>query len=104
MLMANTALLVSPFLYAKMPLDPLTDLDLVAGQIAFMIENVLSTLPLVKDGKLRARQHRGQAAGNPRQSASVRSMKRASSRSSGQSEAGTEFARRRRKVLPIFDA
>ena len=28
--------------------------DLVAGQIAFMIENVPGTLPLVKDGKLRA--------------------------------------------------
>ena len=28
--------------------------DLVAGQLAFMIENVPGTLPLVKDGKLRA--------------------------------------------------
>jgi len=28
--------------------------DLVAGQIAFMIENVPGTLPMVKDGKLRA--------------------------------------------------
>jgi tripartite-type tricarboxylate transporter receptor subunit TctC len=131
MLMANTALVVSPFLYAKMPFDPLTDLlpvtmvnsaplmlvvhpslpvksvaefiayakanpgklnygsggvgttpflatellksmarfdalhvpykggapalaDLVAGQLSFMIENVPGTLPLVKDGKLRA--------------------------------------------------
>ena len=131
MLMANTALTVSPFLYANMTFDPLTDLvpvtmvnsaplmlvvhpsvpansvkeflayakanpgklnygsggvgttpflaaellksmtgidavhvpyrggapalaDLVAGQLAFMIENVPGTLPLVKDGKLRA--------------------------------------------------
>ena len=131
MLMANTALVVSPFLYAKMSFDPLTDLvpvtmvnsaplmlavhpslpatsvsefvayakanpgklnfgsggvgttpflaaellksmasfdavhvpykggapalaDLVAGQLSFMIENVPGTLPLVKDGKLRA--------------------------------------------------
>jgi tripartite-type tricarboxylate transporter receptor subunit TctC len=131
MLMANTALVVSPYLYAKMTFDPLTDLvpvtmvnsaplmlvvhpslpaksvaeflayakahpgklnygsggvgttpflaaellksmtgidavhvpykggapalaDLVAGQLAFMIENVPGTLPLVKDGKLRA--------------------------------------------------
>ena len=131
MLMANTALAVSPYLYAKMSFDPLTDLvpvtmvnsaplmlvvhpslpaksvaefiayakanpgrlnygsggvgttpflaaellksmtgidavhvpykggapalaDLVAGQLAFMIENVPGTLPLVKDGKLRA--------------------------------------------------
>jgi tripartite-type tricarboxylate transporter receptor subunit TctC len=131
MLMANTALVVSPFLYAKMTFDPLADLvpvtmvnsaplmlgvhpsvpaksvaeflayakanpgklnygsggvgttpflaaellksmtgidavhvpykggapalaDLVAGQLAFMIENVPGTLPLVKDGKLRA--------------------------------------------------
>jgi len=131
MLMANTALVVSPFLYARMTFDPLTDLvpvtmvnsaplmlvvhpslpaksvteflayakanpgklnygsggvgttpflaaellksmtgidavhvpykggapalaDLVAGQLAFMIENVPGTLPLVKDGKLRA--------------------------------------------------
>ena len=28
--------------------------DLVAGQLAFMVENVPGTLPLVKDGKLRA--------------------------------------------------
>src|SRR6266481_5474973 len=28
--------------------------DLVAGQLAFMIENVPGTLPFVKDGKLRA--------------------------------------------------
>jgi tripartite-type tricarboxylate transporter receptor subunit TctC len=28
--------------------------DLVAGQVAFMIENVPGTLPMVKDGKLRA--------------------------------------------------
>jgi tripartite-type tricarboxylate transporter receptor subunit TctC len=131
MLMANTALVVSPYLYAKMTFDPLADLvpvtmvnsaplmlvvhpslpvksvtaflayakanpgklnygsggvgttpflaaellksmtgidavhvpykggapalaDLVAGQLAFMIENVPGTLPLVKDGKLRA--------------------------------------------------
>jgi tripartite-type tricarboxylate transporter receptor subunit TctC len=131
MLMANTALTVAPFLYAKMTFDPLTDLvpvtmvnsaplmlvvhpslpvnsvkeflayakanpgklhygsggvgttpflatellksmtgidavhvpyrggapalaDLVSGQIAFMIENVPGTLPLVKEGKLRA--------------------------------------------------
>jgi tripartite-type tricarboxylate transporter receptor subunit TctC len=131
MLMANTALTVAPYLYARMTFDPLTDLvpvtmvnsaplmlvvhpslpvtsvkeflayakanpgklnygsggigttpflatellksmtgidvvhvpykggapalaDLVAGQIAFMIENVPGTLPLVKDGKLRA--------------------------------------------------
>src|SRR4029450_7358161 len=131
MLMANTALMVAPYLYAKMTFDPLVDLvpvtmvnsaplmlvvhpslpvrsvpeflfyakanpgklnygsggvgttpflavellksmtginavhvpykggapalaDLVAGQIAFMIENVPGTLPLVKDGKLRA--------------------------------------------------
>jgi tripartite-type tricarboxylate transporter receptor subunit TctC len=131
MLMANTALTVAPFLFAKMTFDPFTDLvpvtmvnsaplmlvvhpslpmksvaeflayaranpgklhygsggigttpflatellksmtgidavhvpyrggapalaDLVAGQIAFMIENVPGTLPLVKDGKLRA--------------------------------------------------
>lgn len=131
MLMANTALVVSPYLYAKMTFDPLTDLvpvtmvnsaplmlvvhpslpvksvaefldhakanpgklnygsggvgttpflaaellksmtgidavhvpykggapalaDLVAGQLAFMIENVPGTLPMVKDGKLRA--------------------------------------------------
>jgi tripartite-type tricarboxylate transporter receptor subunit TctC len=130
-LMANTALTVAPFLYAKMTFDPLVDLvpvtmvnsaplmlvvnpslpvtsvaeflayakanpgklhygsggvgttpflatellksmtkidavhvpyrggapalaDLVAGQIAFMIENVPGTLPLVKEGKLRA--------------------------------------------------
>lgn len=130
-LMANTALVVSPFLYARMTFDPLTDLvpvtmvnsaplmlvvhpslpvqsvsafiayakanpgklnygsggvgatpflaaellksmtgidavhvpykggapalaDLVAGQLSFMIENVPGTLPLVKDGKLRA--------------------------------------------------
>jgi tripartite-type tricarboxylate transporter receptor subunit TctC len=129
--MANTALVVSPYLYAKMTFDPLADLvpvtmvnsaplmlvvhpsvpaksvaeflayakanpgklnygsggvgttpflaaellksmtgidavhvpykggapalaDLVAGQLAFMIENVPGTLPLVKDGKLRA--------------------------------------------------
>ena len=131
MLMANTALVVGPYLYAKMTFDPLADLvpvtmvnsaplmlvvhpslpvksvteflayakanpgklnygsggvgttpflatellksmtginavhvpykggapalaDLVAGQLAFMIENVPGTLPLVKDGKLRA--------------------------------------------------
>ncbi|HEX9328544.1 MAG TPA: tripartite tricarboxylate transporter substrate binding protein [Reyranella sp.] len=131
MLMANTALVVGPYLYAKMTFDPLTDLvpvtmvnsaplmlvvhpslpvnsvteflayakanpgklnygsggvgttpflaaellksmtginavhvpykggapalaDLVAGQLAFMIENVPGTLPMVKDGKLRA--------------------------------------------------
>jgi tripartite-type tricarboxylate transporter receptor subunit TctC len=131
MLMANTALMVAPYLYAKMTFDPLVDLvpvtmvnsaplmlvvhpslpvrsvpeflfyakahpgklnygsggigttpflatellksmtginavhvpykggapalaDLVAGQIAFMIENVPGTLPMVKDGKLRA--------------------------------------------------
>ncbi len=131
MLMANTALTVAPYLYARMTFDPLTDLvpvtmvnsaplmlvvhpslpvtsvkeflayakanpgklnygsggvgttpflatellksmtginavhvpykggapalaDLVAGQIAFMIENVPGTLPMVKDGKLRA--------------------------------------------------
>jgi tripartite-type tricarboxylate transporter receptor subunit TctC len=131
LLMANTALVVSPFLYARMSFDPLTDLlpvtmvnsaplmlvvhpslpvksvaefiayakanpgklnygsggvgttpflatellksmaafdavhvpykggapalaDLVAGQLAFMVENVPGTLPLVKDGKLRA--------------------------------------------------
>jgi tripartite-type tricarboxylate transporter receptor subunit TctC len=131
MLMANTALVVSPFLFARMTFDPLADLvpvtmvnsaplmlvvhpslpvksvaaflayaranpgklnygsggigttpflaaellksmtgidavhvpykggapalaDLVAGQLAFMIENVPGTLPLVKDGKLRA--------------------------------------------------
>jgi tripartite-type tricarboxylate transporter receptor subunit TctC len=131
MLMANTALVVSPYLYARMSFDPLADLvpvtmvnsaplmlvvhpslpvksvteflayakanpgklnygsggvgttpflaaellksmtginavhvpykggapalaDLVAGQIAFMIENVPGTLPMVKDGKLRA--------------------------------------------------
>jgi tripartite-type tricarboxylate transporter receptor subunit TctC len=131
MLMASISLLVSPYLYAKMAFDPLTDLlpvtmvnsaplmlvvhpslpaksvaefiayakanpgklnygsggigatpflaaellksmtgidavhvpykggapalaDLVAGQLAFMIENVPGTLPLVKDGKLHA--------------------------------------------------
>ncbi len=131
MLMANTALTVAPYLYAKMMFDPLVDLvpvtmvnsaplmlvvhpslpaksvteflfyakahpgklnygsggvgttpflatellksmtginavhvpykggapalaDLVAGQLSFMIENVPGTLPLVKDGKLRA--------------------------------------------------
>jgi tripartite-type tricarboxylate transporter receptor subunit TctC len=131
MLMANTALVVSPYLYARMTFDPLADLvpvtmvnsaplmlvvhpslpvksvteflaharanpgrlnygsggvgttpflaaellksmtgidavhvpykggapalaDLVAGQLAFMIENVPGTLPMVKDGKLRA--------------------------------------------------
>jgi tripartite-type tricarboxylate transporter receptor subunit TctC len=131
MLMGNTALVVSPFLFAKLPFDPLTDFvpvtqvnsaplllvvhpslpvksvaelvayakarpgklnygsggigttpflatelfkvmagidvvhvpykggapalaDLVAGQLSFMIENVPGTLPLVKDGKLRA--------------------------------------------------
>jgi tripartite-type tricarboxylate transporter receptor subunit TctC len=131
MLMANTALTVAPYLYAKMTFDPLVDLvpvtmvnsaplmlvvhpslparsvaeflfyakahpgklnygsggvgttpflatellksmtginavhvpykggapalaDLVAGQLSFMIENVPGTLPLVKDGKLRA--------------------------------------------------
>ena len=131
MLMANTALVVAPYLYARMTFDPFVDLvpvtmvnsaplmlvvhpslpagsvaeflsyaranpgklnygsggvgttpflaaellksmtgidavhvpykggapalaDLVAGQIAFMIENVPGTLPMVKDGKLRA--------------------------------------------------
>ncbi len=131
MLMGNTALVVSPYLFAKLPFDPLTDFvpvtqvnsaplllvvhpslpvksvaelvayakarpgqlnygsggigttpflatelfkslagidvvhvpykggapalaDLVAGQLSFMIENVPGTLPLVKDGKLRA--------------------------------------------------
>lgn len=131
MLMGATALVVSPYLYAKLPFDPLTDLvpvtqvnsaplllvvhpslpvnsvaeliafakaqpgklnygsggvgatpflatelfkamagidvvhvpykggapalaDLVAGQLSFMIENVPGTLPLVRDGKLRA--------------------------------------------------
>lgn len=131
MLMGAVALVVSPFLYARLPFDPLTDLvpvtqvnsaplmlvvhpslpvksvaeliayakarpgqlnygsggvgatpflatelfksmagvdvvhvpykggapalaDLVAGQLSFMIENVPGTLPLVKDGKLRA--------------------------------------------------
>jgi tripartite-type tricarboxylate transporter receptor subunit TctC len=131
MLMGAVALVVSPYLYAKLPFDPLTDLvpvtqvnsaplmlvvhpslpvksvaeliayakarpgqlnygsggvgatpflatelfksmagidvthvpyrggapalaDLVAGQLSFMIENVPGTLPLVRDGKLRA--------------------------------------------------